>query len=123
MKKILIIEDDVILAQMYEVKLKHAGYDVEIANDGVQGLDKIRNTKPDLVLLDILIPKMSGKALFDKVRFDPELQKIPVAIITNIDDPKIRIDFLNKGVVKYILKSKTTPAQVVEEVQTFLSHV
>ncbi|OGK10146.1 hypothetical protein A2767_05700 [Candidatus Roizmanbacteria bacterium RIFCSPHIGHO2_01_FULL_35_10] len=122
MKKILIIEDDLILLQMYETKFKHAGFEVETALDGVAGLEKIKIDKPDFVLLDIVMPKLNGKALFEKVRFDPELQKIPIAILTNVENPKDRVELLNKGVVEYFIKSETTPAQVVEKVQTILSH-
>ena len=122
MKKILIIEDDLILIQMYEIKFKHAGYEVETAFDGVSGLEKMRSGKPDFVLLDIVMPKLNGKALFEKVRFDPELQKIPTAILTNVDNPKERVDFINKGAVGFYIKSETTPAQIVEKVQTILSH-
>src|SRR3989338_8317369 len=122
MKKILIIEDDLILLQMYETKFKHAGFEVETALDGVAGLEKIKIDKPDFVLLDIVMPKLNGKALFEKVRFDPELQKIPIAILTNVENPKDRVELLNKGVVEYFIKSETTQAQVVEKVQTILSH-
>lgn len=123
MKKILIIEDDLISLQMYEIKFKHAGFEVETALNGASGLEKMRSEKPDFVLLDILMPKLSGKALFEKVRFDPELQKIPIAILTNIDNPKNKVEFLNKGAVGYFLKSEMTPSQVVEQVQSILTHV
>ena len=122
MKKILIIEDDLILIQMYEIKFKHAGFEVETAFNGEQGLEKIRTGKFDLVLLDIVLPKINGKVLFDKVRVDPELQKIPIAILTNIDNPNDRADFMRKGAVGYFIKTALTPAQVVEKVQTLLSY-
>ena len=122
MNKILIIEDDQILVQMYETKFKHAGFEVETALDGVTGLEKMRTDKPDFVLLDIVMPKLSGKDLFEKVRFDPELQKIPIAILTNVDNPKEQAEYLNKGAVGYFKKSVLTPAQVVEEVRNILIH-
>ena len=122
MKKILLIEDDLILVQMYEVKFKHAGFEVDTAFDGVVGLEKMRTNKPDLVLLDIVMPRLNGKDLFEKVRFNDELKKIPLAILTNVDNPKDRVEFIKKGAVGYFIKSETTPAQVVEEIQEILSH-
>src|SRR3989344_9550096 len=122
MKKILIIEDDHILAQMYQTKFEHAGFEIDLAEDGEQGLEKIRTYKPDLVLLDIRIPKINGKVVFEKVRLDSDMQKIPVAIITNIDNPKDKVDFIKKGAAGFFLKTKMTPAQIIEEVKTILFH-
>ena len=105
---------------MYEIKFRHAGFEVETAFDGAAGLEKMRNYKPDLVLLDIVMPKLNGKVFFEKVRVDQELQQIPVAILTNIDNPADRIEFLKKGAVDYFIKSELTPAQVVERVRDLL---
>lgn len=120
MKKILIIEDDLILVQMYEIKFKHAGFEVETAFDGEQGMEKIRILKPDLVLLDILIPKLNGKELFERVKLDPELKDIRIAILTNIDSPQDRSEFMRKGAEAFFVKTSMTPAQVVEQVELLL---
>lgn len=109
------------MLQMYEVKFTHAGFEVETALDGVSGLEKIRFDKPDFVLLDIVMPKLNGKALFEKVRIDPELQKIPIAFLTNVESPKDRVDLLNKGAVEYFIKSEMTPGQVVQRVEEILN--
>lgn len=122
MTKILIIEDDMILLQMYEVKFRHAGFDVDTAFDGEQGLEKIRSFNPDLVLLDILIPKINGKVLFERVRNNPEFKNLRIAILTNVDSPKDRLEFIRNGAEAYIVKADFTPAQVVEEVQNILSN-
>lgn len=122
MKKILLIEDDLILVQMYEIKFKHAGFIVETAFDGRQGIEKMRSFKPDLVLLDIVMPKLNGKVLFGMVRNNPELKHIPIAILTNIDNPKDKEEFLERGAVGFFIKANMTPAQIVDQVSEILSH-
>ncbi len=122
MEKILIIEDDIVLMGMYEIKFKHAGYEVQTAIDGEQGLAKIREFKPDLVLLDLLIPKINGKAVFEKVRIDPEYKGVRVAILTNVDNPRDRIEFMKNGAEAFFIKSEMTPSQVVEGVEEILKH-
>ncbi len=122
MSKILLVDDDKILVEMYKLKLEHAGFDVETAADGQDGLNKIRNLQPDLILLDLLLPKISGKELLDKIRFDDEVKKIPVAILSNLDNPNIKSDLLRKGVVGYFVKSELLPDQVVERVKEILDN-
>lgn len=121
MQKILLVEDDLILVQMYEIKFKHAGYDVQTAFDGEQGLEKMRNFKPDLVLLDIMMPKINGKVFIDKVKQDQELKNIPIAILTNVNNPQDRIEFMRNGAEAFFIKSDMTPEQIVEGVKAILN--
>ena len=76
MKKILIIEDDSFLSEMYSTKLTQDGFEVEVAVDGKQGMDKIKNIKPDLVLLDIVLPKMDGFEILENTKKDKELNRV-----------------------------------------------
>ena len=75
MKKILIIEDDSFLSEMYSTKLIQEGFETEIAINGKQGMDKIKNIKPDLILLDIVLPKMDGFEILESVKKDSKLKK------------------------------------------------
>jgi len=123
MNKILLVDDDPILIEMYKLKFEHAGFEVETAADGQDALNKIRNIKPDLVLLDLLLPKISGKTLFDKIRFDSELKQVPVVILSNIDNPSIKTELLKNGVKGYLVKSELLPDQIVARTKEILENI
>src|SRR6266571_1268170 len=84
MNKILLVEDDEILLEMYKDKFVHEGFQVETATDGEEGLAKMRVFAPHVVLLDLLMPKMSGFDVLTSVKNDPALSKIPILVLTNI---------------------------------------
>src|SRR4030042_3872549 len=86
-KKILLIEDEEIITDLLKRKLTKEGYRVDVARDGEQGLEKMRNDKPDLVLLDIIMPKLGGFEVMERMRQDKELKNIPVIIISNSGQP------------------------------------
>ncbi len=81
-KKILIVEDEAELVELMKIRLAASGYEVSSANDGEDGLKKIYEEKPDLVLLDILMPKMNGLELCLKIKADPKTKNIPVVIVS-----------------------------------------
>src|SRR5437667_9903335 len=83
MKKILIIEDDQIVANIYRNKFSVEGYTVEIAHDGHAGLETIRSFRPDAVILDLMLPKLTGVELMKKVRSESEFQKLPIIVFSN----------------------------------------
>ena len=83
MKKILIIEDDQIVANIYRNKFSIEGFQVEIANDGHLGLELVRSFRPDAVLLDLMIPKMTGVELMKEIRSEPDFEKLPVIVFSN----------------------------------------
>ena len=113
-KIILLIEDDPFLVGMYKEKLEMEGFEVVTAEDGVQGLSFATSQKVDMILLDILIPKLSGIDLLARLRQDKNGKDIPVIALTNlsgsVDEEKIR----SYGVKEYLVKSNYTPGQVVE---------
>lgn len=86
--KILLIEDDKFFQKFYTVKLKEQKVEVEVASDGEEGLVKMRNTKPDLVLLDLIMPKMDGFAVLAARQQDENLKKIPVIIFSTLGQEK-----------------------------------
>ena len=120
MKKILIIEDDSFLSEMYSTKLTQDGFEVEVAVDGKQGMDKIKNIKPDLVLLDIVLPKMDGFEILENTKKDKELQDIPIILLTNLGQKNEIEKGLSSGADEYIIKAHFTPTAVVAKVKEVL---
>ncbi len=120
MKKILIIEDDSFLSEMYSTKLIQEGFETEIAVDGKQGMDKIKSIKPDLVLLDIVLPKMDGFEILENIKKDQELKNIPIVLLTNLGQKNEIEKGLSLGADEYIIKAHFTPTAVVAKVKDIL---
>ncbi len=120
MYKIAIIEDEHAIAEMYKMKLTSDGYEVEVANNGVEGYDLIKTFSPDLILLDLRMPEMSGDKMLEKVRQTGWGSRPRVIILTNIsrDEAPSTLRFL--GVDRYVVKAHHTPAQVVSIVEEIL---
>ena len=121
MKKILIIEDDPFLSEMYMAKFSQSDFQVEVATDGKKGLEKIKTSKPDLILLDIVLPKMDGFEILKKVKEDSQLKKIPVILLTNLGQKNEVEKGLALGADEYIIKAHFTPTAVVTKVKEILS--
>lgn len=121
MKKLLIVEDDPFLGEMYAAKFSQNGFEVELATDGKAGLDKIKKIKPDLVLLDIVLPKMDGFEILKVVKEDPKLKKIPIILLTNLGQKNEVEKGLSLGADEYIIKAHFTPTAVVAKVKEIIS--
>lgn len=119
--KILLVEDDVTLSRMYEKKFTTDGYEVATAYEGWDGLKKTASEKPDLVLLDILMPGLDGLAVFKKMRSQTATFNTPVILLTNVGEEDAIYECFKLGAVDYLVKSEVTPAQVVEKVEAFLA--
>lgn len=122
MSKILIVEDDGFLSKMYAKKFQVAGFEVEVAHDGVEGFSKAKSFKPDLILMDILMPKQNGIETLDKLKADPETKHIPVIMSTNLSTTDDAETAKKKGAVKYVVKSEVTPAELVTIASGVLKH-
>ena len=120
MKKILIIEDDPFLSEMYLAKLSQSGFKTEIAADGKKGMEKIKTSRPDLILLDIVLPKIDGFEILKKIKKDSKLKKIPVILLTNLGQKNEVEKGLNLGADEYIIKAHFTPTAVVAKVKEIL---
>ena len=120
MKKILIIEDDSFLSEMYSTKLAQEGFETETAFDGKQGMNKIKSIKPDLVLLDIVLPKMDGFEILENIKKDPEFKSIPIIFLTNLGQKNEIEKGLSLGADEYIIKAHFTPTAVVAKVKEIL---
>ena len=121
MAKILIIEDDPLINRMYQKIFESGGHDVEIADDGEEGLEKIKTFMPNLVLLDIMMPKFNGLELLRKLKSMPEIAKTPVIVLSNLSGTEDAEAALSEGAVKYIMKSDYKPKEVYEIVKGILA--
>lgn len=121
MKKILIIEDDPFLNEMYAVKLVQSGFEVETAFNGKIGVMKAKEVSPDLILLDIVLPKMDGFEVLKEIKKDsPGLKKVPVILLTNLGQKEEVEKGIKLGADEYIIKAHFTPTTVVEKIKALL---
>ena len=120
--QVLLVEDDRLLADMYRFQLEREGYQVEIASDGKQGLNAIRASRPDLVLLDIRLPVMEGFEVLEQLQADSQdLRKIPILILSNYGDARMIRRGLELGAREYLVKSATTPSTLAAKVKELLA--
>ena len=117
---VLIVEDDAFLAKTYEAKLHLEGSEVWIARDGEEAMELLRKEKPSLVLLDLMLPLVSGFDVLEAVRKDQKWEKVPVVVLTNLGQPQDRERAEKLGIVKYIVKVDAKIGDVVEEVKKCL---
>jgi DNA-binding response OmpR family regulator len=117
MTKIAIIEDDQAISQMYRFKFEGEGYEVETAQNGKFGLALVENMKPDIILLDLMMPEMTGDVMLEKLRAKPWGKKVKVIILTNMGEQEIPAKVKELGVSGVILKADMTPRQVAELVE------
>lgn len=111
-KKILLIEDEKILSEMYAARLKKEGYKVINSQDAEGGISLIKKEKPDLILLDLLLPGMQGQEALKILKEDPATKNIPIIILSNYDTPKVRKQSKEYN-TKYILKANITTRDLV----------
>lgn len=121
--KILLIEDEEMLANMYEVKFRNEGFELLKANNGADGLEMAKSTKPQFVLLDIIMPKMDGFSVLTAMKEDPDLKDIPVLLLTNLGQDEDIERGKKLGAVGYLVKANVTPADVVDRVKAELSRL
>jgi len=121
MTKIAIIEDDAVIAQMYRMKFESEGFQVEMADNGKDGIDLVKDFTPDLVLLDMQMPTMTGPEALRKIRGEDWGKTVPVIVLTNLGEEEAPKDLRSLGIHSYIVKADLTPRQVVERVKTALS--
>jgi len=119
-KYILLVEDDKFLSEMYATKLTSAGFEIETAADGQAALQKIREKTPDLILLDIVLPKMDGFEVLQFLKKDPALKNIMVIFLTNLGQKEEVDKGLALGANDYIIKAHFTPTEVVAKVKMVL---
>jgi len=119
--KILLVDDDQSLRQLYSLELSSKQYIIVEASDGDEGLAKAKTEKPNIILLDIMMPKTDGIAMLSKLKEDPELKSIPVLMLTNFGQENLVQQAFSLGAVDYLLKYKVTPVEMSEKVGQLLS--
>jgi DNA-binding response OmpR family regulator len=121
MKKILIIEDDKFLRELISQKLLKEGHIVNEAIDGEDGIKKTREDKPDLILLDLILPGIDGFEVLSQIKTDPNLAPIPVIILSNLGQREDVEKGLKLGAVDYLIKAHFTPGEIIEKVNAAFS--
>jgi DNA-binding response OmpR family regulator len=121
MPKVAIIEDDQAISQMYRFKFEAENFTVETAENGKLGLGLVEQMKPDIILLDLMMPEMTGDEMLTKLRAQPWGKDIKVIILTNKGEQEIPDSVRQQGVSAVILKADMTPRQVAELVKEHLS--
>lgn len=117
MKKILLVEDEEIIIDLLQRKLTKEGYEVLIAKDGEEGLKEMKKARLDLVLLDIVMPKMGGFEVMEEMQKDEELKTIPIIVISNSGQP-VELDRAQKlGAKDWLIKTEFDPQEVVDKVK------
>ena len=121
MPKIAIVEDDQAISQMYRIKFEADGYEVETAENGKIGLALAEKMRPDIILLDLMMPEMNGDAMLVELRKTDWGKNIKVIILTNMGEQEVPENIKQLGVSAFILKADMTPRQVAELVKSRLT--
>lgn len=116
-KTVLLVEDDEMLNAMYKAKFEKEGYTVLSAFNGSEGLKMAESSTPDIVLLDIIMPKMDGFVCLKKIKRNPALSKLPVILLTNLGQEEDIKKGKELGATDYFIKANHTPQEVVDKVK------
>ena len=116
-KKILIIEDEEIILSLLQRKLEKEGYEVFVARDGKEGITKMKELNPHLILLDIVMPKMGGLEVLERMNKDEKLKNIPVIVVSNSGQP-VELDKARElGAIDWLVKTEFDPQEVIKKVK------
>ncbi|MEK7104096.1 MAG: response regulator [Patescibacteria group bacterium] len=122
MKKLLIVEDEAVLMEMYLAKFNRQDLNILSANSAEQGFAIAKKEKPDLILLDILLPKSNGIDLLEKIRKDKDTKDIKVLAFSNYDEPDTKKKAMQLGSIDYLIKTNYTPNQIFKIIQNILKY-
>lgn len=119
-KTILIIEDDKFLRELIAQKLIKEGYEVSEAVDGEEGIKKVKDEKPTLILLDLILPGIDGFEVLNGIKEDPALSLIPVIILSNLGQKEDVEKGLKLGAVDYLIKAHFTPGEIIDKIKNVI---
>ncbi len=119
-KKICIVDDEPMIVEMYKIKLEEEGYEVVSAGDGLAGFSIIKKEKPDLALIDIVMPNEDGLSLMRRIKNDSEISATPIIVLTNLDDAQTRKTACQLGALFYLVKPHFMPSQLAKIVKEIL---
>jgi len=117
---VLLVEDDVFLSGIYQKKFEMEGYKISLADNGEKALVEVKKKKPDIVMLDILLPKLDGFAVLAKLKADSETKDIPVILLTNLGQKDDVEKGLQMGAADYLIKAHFKPSEVVDKIKQVL---
>src|SRR3989338_1191734 len=120
-KKVLVVDDDSFLREMYRTKFAIEGFNVEACEDGEQALRRLPKFMPDIVLLDILMPKVDGLTFLKKMKAQKRYRKIPVILLTNLGKKETVDEGFKLGAVDYLIKVHFIPSEVIQKVKKYLA--
>ena len=120
-KTICIVDDQEVIVDMYKIKLEQAGFRVVSASDGKKGYEVIKQTRPDLALIDIIMPEMDGLSLVKKIKSDKKLYNIPIIILSNYISPEENEEALKLGALFSLAKPHFMPSKILEIIDEVLS--
>lgn len=120
-QSILLVEDDNLMIRLYQEKFSQDGFEVDVALNGEEGLAKLKEKKPILVLLDVMMPKMDGFEMLKRIKADPETKSVPVILLTNLSGEEDAKKGLELGAVAYLIKSDYTPDEIVAKVKEIMA--
>jgi len=119
-KKILLVEDDKTISLMYKTKLETGGFEVLTADNGADGLKLAKEHKPDIIMLDVILPQLDGFSVLEELKKDASIKKIPVVMLTNLGTEEDKEKGEKLGAKDYLVKASLTPAQVEEKIKKYL---
>lgn len=121
-KSILVVDDDPLIIRMYEYKLRHDGFNVHLAFDGEKAVIVAKKEKPDIILLDLMMPKMNGVETLKFLKKEADTKNIPVLVLTNLGDDPAYIELTKEmGADGYLIKAETSLKDLVEKVHSILN--
>ncbi len=118
-KKILLIEDEKTLIDLYTEGFTDAGFDISAVLSAEEGLEATKKEKPDLIILDILLPRENGIYFLEELRKDPKIASTPVVVLSNLDDPETRERAAKLGAKEYLIKTDYAPHELIEKIKDF----
>jgi CheY-like chemotaxis protein len=119
--RVLFVEDDMSVAEMYKLKLELDGYRVDVASDGEIAVEMARRELPDIIFLDIRLPKLDGFGVLQALRANAKTQDIPVVILSNYSERELGDRVAKLGVLDHLIKTETTPAKLAAGLERWLS--
>jgi len=119
-KKILLVEDDTMISSMYKTKFESDGFEVFVAENGAIGLDLAKKEKPDIIMLDVILPQLDGFSVLEQIKQDDSTKNIPVIMLTNLGTEEDKAKGEKMGAMDYLVKASLTPGQVSEKIKQAL---
>src|SRR3972149_7142141 len=122
LRKILLVEDDPFLSSLLKNRLQKEGFDIILAKDGQECIDQLKNIQPDLMLLDLILPKKTGFEVMEEIRLDPQFygKNVPIIVISNLGQREDISKSRQLGAVDYYVKAKISIDELIQKIKDFL---